>query len=132
MTAIQTKALCSAVSMASAGKSTGVSFDPLGNDDMGYVFVKVYQDSATAVTRPSSSSIVEIHGSLNNTDWAVIARLDMNSAMTDPKDFYATDTALGSNGGYISACAVMQLLPWMRVSYPALANAKITVTVAEA
>lgn len=134
MTAIQTKALCSAVSMASAARTTGVSFDPLGNDDVGFVVVKVYQTGTTAVTRPSTSSFVEIQGSLNNSDWCVLARLDMSSAAAT-LDFYQPEsTGFGANntGAYISSCAVIQLMPWMRVSYPVLANASITVTVAEA
>jgi hypothetical protein len=132
MTAIQTRALCSAASMATAAKTTGVPFDPLGNDDMGYIIVKVYQDSASAVTRPSTDSFVEIHGSLDNSTWAVLARLNMSSGQTEPKDFYSPDTALGTNGGYISSCAILQLMPYMRVSYPVLTNAKITAFVAEA
>ena len=133
MSSTQTKALCSAASMASATRTTSVRFDPLGFDDLGYVFVKVYQAGASAVSRPATDSIVEIQGSLDNTDWCVLARLNMSSNQVEPKDFYQPDaTGLGSSGGYISSCVVVQLMPFMRVSYPSLSNASISAVVAEA
>lgn len=134
MTAIQTKVLCSTASMTTAARTTSVSFDPLGSDDIGYVVVRIKQTGTTAVTRPTSSSFVEIQGSLDNSSWAVLARLDI-STTPSPADFFfpeATVFGASNTGAYLSSVATMQLMPWMRVSYPALANADITVTVAEA
>ena len=115
-----------AVSMATGAFSSTVRFEPhMTHDDSGVVVVKISQESANAVSRPSSASYIDLQGSLDGSTWVVVARLDMNSAMTVP-DFNApTPVALGSNGGSITSSAVIQLFPYFRVKYPVLANATI-------
>jgi hypothetical protein len=120
----------------SAGYSAAKEFSPhMTHDDVGVVVVKVSQDTAlSTVTRPnatSANSLIDIQGSLDNINWVVVARLDMSSTQTVP-DFNApTAIALGTQFGYISASAVIQLFPYFRVKYPTLAGATINVWLME-
>ena len=121
-----------AASMASAAYSASTRFEPhMTHDDVGVVVVKVSQDSITAVTRPSTSSVIDLQGSLDGINWVVVARLDMNSGMTVP-DFNApTASTLGTLNGYITGSAVVQLFPYFRVKSPVLANATLNVWLME-
>ena len=121
-----------AASMASAAYSASTRFEPhMTHDDVGVVVVKVSQETSSAVSRPIASSVIDIQGSLDGTNWVVVSRLDMNANQTVPDFNVPTATAIGSNGGYMTASAVIQLFPYFRVKSPALTNATLNVWLME-
>lgn len=128
---MQNKVLLENTTM-SAARSAAVEFRPYGIDDIGVVVVKVFQTGASAPTRPTSDSFVELQGSIDSTTWAVLARLNMSSAATS-LDFYSPESSAfaSGSGSYMSSIAVVQLMPYLRVNYPTLANASINVVIAE-
>lgn len=141
-------ALVPATSMASAGYSTAIEAPKHSSGQLVSVATKVYQTSTSAVTRPSSvtvakgagCTIIEIQGSVSNAanSWVPLARLNIASAGSPTDGFgvdfsQCDDTAFGANatGAYIANLTLVKSMPYMRVSYPALANASIVAEIAE-
>lgn len=121
---MQTITIMNGQSMAAPITGTGVIYDAL-MDSVGVAVVEMKQSSATA---PSGTCNIQIQGSLDGSDWAVLYSVGSGS-LTTP---IGVSPVYGSgNGGYRTVAQVVQTMPLMRVCTDAgVSNTTLTVIIA--
>lgn len=109
--------------MGTFTKTDAVQLQPLGTDDVGLVFIKAYNTSSS-VTLPTTATGAPIwlQGSNNGVDWANITSFNLGPASsTVVANFSNPETGARpttlSTSEYVSALGIVQLMPYMRLSW---------------
>ena len=103
-------------------KSNTTELQPLGADDVGVVFIKAYNTATCTLPTTTTGVPIYLQGSRDNVDWVNVSAFNLgptngttltNFSNPETNDRPAT---LGATA-YVSAMGVVQLFPYMRLSW---------------
>jgi len=97
---------------------------PLGNDDVGIVFLKVAANGSATLPTTAAGCPIWLQGSRDKLDWVNVSSFNLGptngTTPTVYTNFSSTETNTRpttlSPGEYVSAMGVIQLFPYMRLS----------------